>query len=138
MNEMMTTYLPSVLHILITYVKMIDIFLIFGQMYPFTELVLLTIMEYQREGDGSGMMDEEDVPDAPTKGNSGSNTTLYWCYVTGEIHRLKVYPLSLIVSEQKNPTYDCRYFLLLLHWIIYNFLFQWYLERHIECPVHIF
>ena len=140
MNEMMTTYLPSVLLILITYattffksyffeaalsvnlttmlvmttifmtvmqmlsstayVKMIDIFLIFGQMCPFTEVVLLTIMEYQREGDGSGVMDEEDVPDAPTKGNSGSNTTLYWCNVTGEIHRLKVYPLILIVSEQ--------------------------------------
>ena len=93
MNEMMTTYLPSVLLILITYattffkpyffeaaltvnlttmlvmttifmtvmqmlpstayVKMIDIFLIFGQLYPFAEVVLLTIMEYHREGDGS-------------------------------------------------------------------------------------
>jgi hypothetical protein len=94
MNEMMTTYLPSVLLILITYatpffkpyffeaalsvnlttmlvmttifmtvmqmlpatayVKMIDVFLIFGQLYPFSEVVLLTIMEYHREGDGSG------------------------------------------------------------------------------------
>ena len=94
MNEMMTTYLPSLLLMLITYattffkpyffeaalsvnlttmlvmttifmtvmqmlpatayVKMIDIFLIFGQLYPFAEVVLLTIMEYQREGDGSG------------------------------------------------------------------------------------
>ena len=93
-NEMMTTYLPSVLLILITYattffkpyffqaalsvnlttmlvmttifmtvmqmlpatayVKMIDVFLIFGQLYPFSEVVLLTIMEYHREGDGSG------------------------------------------------------------------------------------
>ena len=94
MNEMMTTYLPAVLLILITYattffkpyffeaalsvnlttmlvmttifmtvmqmlpatayVKMIDIFLIFAQLYPFAEVVLLTIMEYRREGDGSG------------------------------------------------------------------------------------
>ena len=94
MNEMMTTYLPSVLLILITYattffkpyffeaalsvnlttmlvmttifmtvmqmlpatayIKMIDIFLIFGQLYPFSEVVLLTMMEYRREGDGSG------------------------------------------------------------------------------------
>ena len=94
MNEMMTTYLPSTLLILITYattffkpyffeaaltvnlttmlvmttifmtvmqmlpstayVKMIDVFLIFGQLYPFFEVVLLTIMEYYREGDGSG------------------------------------------------------------------------------------
>ena len=85
MNEMMTTYLPSVLLMLITYattffkpyffeaalsvnlttmlvmttifmtvmqmlpatayVKMIDIFLIFGQLYPFSEVVLLTMME---------------------------------------------------------------------------------------------
>ena len=88
MNEMMTTYLPAVLLILITYsttffkpyffeaalsvnlttmlvmttifmtvmqmlpatayIKMIDIFLIFGQLYPFSEVVLLTIMEYHR------------------------------------------------------------------------------------------
>ena len=94
MNEMMTTYLPSVLLILITYattffkpyffeaalsvnlttmlvmttifmtvmqmlpatayIKMIDVFLIFGQLYPFCEVVLLTMMEYRREGDGSG------------------------------------------------------------------------------------
>ena len=93
MNEMMTTYLPSVLLILITYattffkpyffeaaltvnlttmlvmttifmtvmqmlpctayVKMVDIFLIFGQLYPFAEVVLLTIMEYNREDDFS-------------------------------------------------------------------------------------
>ena len=97
MNEMMTTYLPSVLLILITYattyfkpyffeaalsvnlttmlvmttifmtvmqmlpatayVKMIDIFLIFGQLYPFAEVCLLTIMEYHREGDGTGNED---------------------------------------------------------------------------------
>ena len=87
-NEMMTTYLPSVLLILITYsttffkpfyfeaalsvnlttmlvmttifiavmdklaatayVKMVDIWLIFGQLVPFAEVVLLTIMEYYR------------------------------------------------------------------------------------------
>ena len=109
MNEMMTTYLPSILLILITYattffkpyffeaalsvnlttmlvmttifmtvmqmlpatayIKMIDIFLIFGQLYPFAEVVLLTIMEYHRDGDGSGeekpSTDSEDVT-APT------------------------------------------------------------------------
>ena len=94
MNEMMTTYLPSVLLMLITwattffkpyffeaalsvnlttmlvmttifisvmqmlpataYVKMVDIWLIFGQLVPFAEVVLLTAMEYIREGDGSG------------------------------------------------------------------------------------
>ena len=104
MNEMMTTYLPSLLLILITYattffkpyffeaglsvnlttmlvmttifmtvmqmlpatayVKMIDVFLIAGQLYPFTEVVLLTLMEFTREGDGSGHMDEvDDLPD---------------------------------------------------------------------------
>ena len=108
LNEMMTTYLPSVLLILITYattffkpyffeaalsvnlttmlvmttifmtvmqmlpatayIKMIDVFLIFGQLYPFAEVILLTIMEYHREGDGSGQVknadaSQEDVPD---------------------------------------------------------------------------
>ena len=94
MNELMTTYLPSILLIMITYattffkpfffeaalsvnlttmlvmttifigvmqmlpstayVKMIDVWLIFGQLVPFVEVVLLTIMEFYREGDGSG------------------------------------------------------------------------------------
>ena len=94
MNELLTTYLPSVLLILITYattffkpfffesalgvnlttmlvmttifiavmdklpstayVKMVDYWLIFGQLIPFIEVVLLTAMEYNREGDGSG------------------------------------------------------------------------------------
>ena len=33
------------------YIKMVDIWLIFGQLYPFAEVVLLTIMEYYRPGD---------------------------------------------------------------------------------------
>lgn len=89
-NEMMTTFLPSILLILITYattffkpfyfeaaltvnlttmlvlttifiaimdrlastayVKMIDIWLIFAQLIPFTEVVLLTLLESYREG----------------------------------------------------------------------------------------
>ena len=94
MNELMTTYVPSVLLILITwattffkpfffeaalsvnlttmlvmttifigvmqslpstaYIKMIDVWLLFGQLVPFTEVALLTVMEYFRKGDGSG------------------------------------------------------------------------------------
>ena len=130
MNEMMTTFLPSVLLILITYattffkpyffeaalsvnlttmlvmttifmtvmqmlpatayVKMIDIFLIFGQLYPFSEVVLLTIMEYQREGDGSGHMEEEEEDDktgspkkAPAKPSNAKK--LYWLGFIGRI-----------------------------------------------------
>ena len=112
MNEMMTTYLPSVLLMLITYattffkpyffeaaltvnlttmlvmttifmtvmqmlpatayIKMIDVFLIFGQLYPFSEVILLTIMEYYREGDGSGEVktsnsSRENFPDTGRK-----------------------------------------------------------------------
>ena len=136
MNEMMTTYLPAVLLILITYsttffkpyffeaalsvnlttmlvmttifmtvmqmlpatayVKMIDIFLIFGQLYPFAEVVLLTIMEYNREGDGSG--EETPAPDTEKKTPETNNTekadtperdvktlkdNLYWYRFTG-------------------------------------------------------
>ena len=123
MNEMMTTYLPSVLLILITYattffkpyffeaalsvnlttmlvmttifmtvmqmlpatayVKMIDIFLIFGQLYPFSEVVLLTMMEYHREGDGSG----EGEPDIDSEEKTAATPVedkLYWFKVTGE------------------------------------------------------
>ena len=112
MNEMMTTYLPSVLLILITYsttffkpyffeaalsvnlttmlvmttifmtvmqmlpatvyVKMIDVFLIFGQLYPFSEVVLLTMMEYKREGDGSG----EEEPESGSA--DGPPNSLLW------------------------------------------------------------
>ena len=126
MNEMMTTYLPSILLILITYattffkpyffeaalsvnlttmlvmttifmtvmqmlpatayVKMIDIFLIFGQLYPFAEVVLLTMMEYHREGDGSGEEEpEEKTPSTPVVADSEKpEDKLYWFRFTGE------------------------------------------------------
>ena len=136
MNEMMTTYLPSVLLMLTTYattffkpyffeaalsvnlttmlvmttifmtvmqmlpatayIKMIDVFLIFGQLYPFSEVVLLTIMEYKREGDGSGETEEEtsataakametqkETPAVEVK-KTASEDHLYWYKVTGE------------------------------------------------------
>ena len=130
MNEMMTTYLPSVLLILITYattffkpyffeaalrvnlttmlvmttifmtvmqmlpatayVKMIDIFLIFGQLYPFSEVVLLTMMEYQREGDGSGMDEQELATESDDKSEHPSSSTkknledkFYWFKLIG-------------------------------------------------------
>ena len=119
MNEMMTTFLPSVLLMLTTYattffkpyffeaalsvnlttmlvmttifmtvmqmlpatayVKMIDIFLIFGQLYPFSEVVLLTMMEYKREGDGSGETEEED-----TDKEGIPEDKLFWYKVAGE------------------------------------------------------
>ena len=34
-----------------SYVKMIDVWLIFAQLIPFTEVVMLTAMEFYREGD---------------------------------------------------------------------------------------
>ena len=67
----MTTIFMTVMQMLpaTAYIKMIDIFLIFGQLYPFAEVVLLTIMEYHRDGDGSGeekpSIDSEDAT-APT------------------------------------------------------------------------
>ena len=128
MNEMLTTYLPSVLLILITYattffkpyffdaalsvnlttmlvmttifmtvmqmlpatayVKMIDVFLIFGQLYPFSEVVLLTIMEYHRDGNGSGMEEPATTPEegSPAKGlqaRKRPQDRLYWYRFTG-------------------------------------------------------
>ena len=150
---MMTTYLPSILLILITYattffkpyffeaalsvnlttmlvmttifmtvmqmlpatayVKMIDIFLIFGQLYPFSEVVLLTIMEYHREGDGSGMTDVDDDLDidseeAKTGGLAVAASQilvdkLYWFRFTGENkYGIKKYHKSnILISEEK-------------------------------------
>ena len=170
MNEMMTTYLPSVLLILITYattffkpyffeaalsvnlttmlvmttifmtvmqmlpatayIKMIDIFLIFGQLYPFSEVVLLTMMEYHREGDGSGekkpaaVYDKkldtdfkkkpdtgcEKKPDADSKENTPDahdekvksvKDQLYWYKVTGRnSHVYKTINLFLVQKRK--------------------------------------
>ena len=92
MNEMLTTYLPSILLMLITYsttffkpyffeaaltvnlttmlvlttifisvmeklpstayIKLIDVWLIFCQLIPFTEVVLLTVIEFRRDDNG--------------------------------------------------------------------------------------
>ena len=147
MNEMMTTYLPSVLLMLITwattffkpyffeaalsvnlttmlvmttifisvmqmlpataYVKMVDVWLIFGQLVPFAEVVLLTAMECIREGDGSG----EDDLDSPTVAKLGDHKEeeeerdevkkwtidqMYWLKVTGEKQTI-----FFIVSQRK-------------------------------------
>ena len=102
MSEMMTTYLPSILLMMITYattffkpiffeaalsvnlttmlvmttifiskmeslpptsdIKMLDFWLIFCQIIPFAEVVLLTAMEYKRE-------DNNDVPLNPSRVN---------------------------------------------------------------------
>ena len=149
MNEMMTTYLPSVLLMLITYsttffkpyffeaalsvnlttmlvmttifmtvmqmlpatayVKMIDVFLIFGQLYPFSEVVLLTIMECQRDGDGSGMMvdpasdsDEEDgdEDEKNAKVKAIPVDKLYWYRVTGD-HIVKEFSSNPFFQKRK-------------------------------------
>ena len=151
MNEMMTTYLPSVLLMLITYattffkpyffeaalsvnlttmlvmttifmtvmqmlpatayVKMIDIFLIFGQLYPFSEVVLLTIMEYKREGDGSGEMQEEeeedgekgDTPGLPVKDEKPADK-LYWLrFAGGFFFVVFCYTICFIAEEKVLP-----------------------------------
>ena len=52
----MTTVFTSVMDKLppTAYVKWVDVWLIFGQLIPFIETVLLTAMESLREGDGQG------------------------------------------------------------------------------------
>ena len=135
MNEMMTTYLPSVLLMLITwattffkpyffeaalsvnlttmlvmttifisvmqmlpataYVKMVDIWLIFGQLVPFLEVVLLTAMEYIRVGNGSGegdLTDKKDnkEPDVLDTETEKRERKMYWLKFTGDKH-IKVF-----------------------------------------------
>ena len=149
MNEMMTTYLPSVLLILITYattffkayyfeaalsvnlttmlvmttifmavmqmlpatayVKMIDIFLIFGQLYPFAQVVLLTIMEYLREGDGSGeeldaeneTVDTENEEGIPERTAKIPEDKLYWYKFTGGTKTYILTDLFLLIQREK-------------------------------------
>ena len=155
MNEMMTTFLPSLLLILITYsttffkpyffeaalsvnlttmlvmttifmtvmqmlpatayVKMIDIFLIFGQLYPFTEVVLLTIMEYKREGDGSGEAEVETHATAVEFKGKAQVDNLYWYKVTGERNScLHCFKLILSDFRGNNSAWNCGY---LCFWI---------------------
>ena len=156
MNEMMTTYLPSVLLMLITYattffkpyffeaalsvnlttmlvmttifmtvmqmlpatayVKMIDIFLIFGQLYPFSEVVLLTLMEYKREGDGSGMDNGEDE-EKETESRKAPEDKLYWYKFTGEISFIIKIHLTLSFYRTENSSQLSSCF---LRWIYCN------------------
>ena len=173
MNEMMTTYLPSALLILITYattffkpyffeaalsvnlttmlvmttiyttvmqmlpatayVKMIDIFLIFGQLYPFAEVVLLTMMEYKRDGDGSGMMTENDsgsmeetrktglkdekTPETPVEAGKGPEDKLYWYRFTGEKKNQVNTKLTLVTFRGESAAWIC---FSILFWICYR------------------
>ena len=179
MNEMMTTYLPSVLLILITYattffkpyffeaalsvnlttmlvmttifmtvmqmlpatayIKMIDVFLIFGQLYPFSEVILLTIMEYHREGDGSGEVktadaSQQDILDVGNQENMDTPVRvedmkitdtapetvnepvdkLYWYKVTGENNARGNIQLILVLFRGKDSAWSCGF---LLYWI---------------------
>ena len=152
MNEMMTTYLPSVLLMLITwattffkpyffeaalsvnlttmlvmttifisvmqmlpataYVKMVDIWLIFGQLVPFAEVVLLTAMEYIREGDGSGEDDinsltpaklgdhKEEEEEATGPESNDVNKRMYWLKVTGKKN------IQIIIVSQRRRSFQ--------------------------------
>ena len=53
-------------------IKMIDIWLVLCQMVPFTEVVLLTAMEYHREE----VIDEEKPAFIPSTGEDGNDNTL--------------------------------------------------------------
>ena len=89
----MTTIFISVMQMLpaTAYVKMVDVWLIFGQLVPFSEVILLTAMEFIREGDGSGhddltspdgvKVDEEE--DEEVKGPKVSSK-MFWLKVAGE------------------------------------------------------
>ena len=189
MNEMMTTYLPSVLLILITYattffkpyffeaalsvnlttmlvmttifmtvmqmlpatayIKMIDVFLIFGQLYPFAEVILLTIMEYHREGDGSGELkndddaSKEDIPDTGIKENMDASvkvedkTTdtaqetvdehvdkLYWYRVTGESSVSGNIQMIHVLFRGKDSAWSCGFLLYWIHHHSFHILLQ--------------
>ena len=108
----MTTIFMTVMQMLpaTAYVKMIDIFLIFGQLYPFAEVVLLTIMEYKREGDGSGQIHKEeekedgekgDTPGLPVQDQKPSADQLYWLRLAGGVILLAFVILYVLLQRRK-------------------------------------
>ena len=114
MSEMMTTYFPSLLLMMITYAttffkpfffeaalsvnlttmlvmttifiskmeslpptsatKMIDYWLILCQLVPFAQVVLLTAMEYLREGESEDCVELDDVKDPKSEQEEGPKT----------------------------------------------------------------
>ena len=110
----MTTIFMTVMQMLPTtaYVKMIDIFLIFGQLYPFLEVVLLTIMEYKREGDGSGEnnagTDDEEKLDQP-------QDKLYWFRVKGGKNIANIVVLIHVLFRGDHSSWSYGLLLLWIH-----------------------
>ena len=129
MSEMMTTYFPSLLLMMITYattffkqfffeaalsvnlttmlvmttifmskmeslpptsdIKMIDIWLILCQIYPFVEVVLLTAMEYQREEENGQKSDVQIVKSISTVIEQNENPKTRWDEFAGFVSRWK-------------------------------------------------
>ena len=147
MSEMMTTYFPSLLLMMITYattffkpfffeaalsvnlttmlvmttifiskmeglpptsdIKMIDIWLILCQIYPFVEVVLLTAMEYQREEENGQKSDVQIVKPISTVIEQNENPKTRWDEFAGFVSRWKAPGLKtlgrLLTSSQ--PSY---------------------------------
>ena len=99
-----------------SYVKMVDVWLIFGQLVPFSEVVLLTAMEYIREGDGSGeeelssptvvKLGDQNEGDEEATGSEGEDVNkwatkhMYWLKITGE--KFKVYKVLPFFQRRKS------------------------------------
>ena len=110
-----------------SYIKMIDIFLIFAHLYPFSEVVLLTIMEYQREGDGSGEGEPttasekgfpgtgSDAQTPATQVGAGKRTedNIYWYRFTGDNmikYRLNFNNIHLLQRKKFFRVFSWLYF----------------------------
>jgi hypothetical protein len=178
MNEMMTTFLPSVLLMLTTYattffkpyffeaalsvnlttmlvmttifmtvmqmlpatayVKMIDIFLIFGQLYPFTEVVLLTMMEYKREGDGSGETHEETPAHAVEDKDTVPEDPLYWYRFTGERINMHNFFITFIWFQRRKCCPElCCVFVLDIQPFLWSFIWMRTTRKTEEKPCSV-
>ena len=125
-NSLLTTYLPSILLVLITfattyfkayffeaalsanltimlvmttifigemqmlpptaYIKMVDIWLVFCQLVPFTEVILLTAMEYHREEENEEYVSNEifTIKACNWSSYEGGKKKVYWLKIMGE------------------------------------------------------
>jgi len=70
-------------------IKMIDIWLILCQIYPFVEVVLLTAMEYQREEENGQKSDVQIVKSISTVIEQNENPKTRWDKFAGFVSRWK-------------------------------------------------
>ena len=153
----LTTIFISVMQTLpkTAYVKHIDIWLIFCQLIPFTEVLLITAAESLRPGNMSGLIpfnhhgQTRVIQVAPEEGGGVTikaqegktgKSARDWIIFAGRLktYRILAIPANLLISNHKNPrvcggSHPCAAFLSRLHLHLRLLLLRG--GRHLYCLV---